>query len=169
MVRSEWLCCTLRARVWTNSHVPVTVPGTRRGGHGHGRTRGEDRGTSGGHNAPVGIAVSQIISTAGLILALAVHPNGSHSIDVNTVGWILFVLGEGGPLLDPLLWSEWGLGYMRRTAVADRGASYLESLPVWLDNGDRNPFCAAEAKLARTLRIRTCPSTCASTQTPARN
>jgi hypothetical protein len=49
----------------------------------------------------VGIAVSLIISTAGLILALAVHPNGSHSIDVNTVGWILFVLGECGPLLDP--------------------------------------------------------------------
>jgi hypothetical protein len=72
----------------------------------------------------VGIAVSLIISAAGLILALAVHPNGSHSVDVNTVGWILFVLGLVGLLLDLLLWSEWGPGYMRRTAVGDRSAGY---------------------------------------------
>jgi hypothetical protein len=72
----------------------------------------------------VGIAVSLIIAAAGLILALAVHPNGSHSIDVNTVGWILFVLGLVGLLLDLLLWSEWGPGYMRRRTAVDRGAGY---------------------------------------------
>jgi hypothetical protein len=73
----------------------------------------------------VGIAVSLIISAVGLILALAVHPNGSQSIDVNTVGWILFVIGLAGLLLDLLFWSEWGPGYMRRrTAVVDGAAGY---------------------------------------------
>jgi hypothetical protein len=72
----------------------------------------------------VGIAVSLIISAAGLILALAVHPNGSHPVNVNTIGWILFVLGLVGLLLDLVLWSNWGPGYMRRTAVVDRGAGY---------------------------------------------
>jgi hypothetical protein len=71
----------------------------------------------------VGIAVSLIISAAGLILALAVHPSGTHSVNVNTVGWILFVLGLVGLLLDLLLWSEWGPGYLRRTTVVDRGAA----------------------------------------------
>jgi hypothetical protein len=72
----------------------------------------------------MGIAVSLIISAVGLILALAVHPNGSHQVDVNTVGWILFILGLAGLILDLLLWSEWGPGYMRRRTVATRGGTY---------------------------------------------
>jgi hypothetical protein len=73
----------------------------------------------------MGIAVSLVISAVGLILALAVHPHQSHSIDVNTVGWILFVLGLAGLILDLLLWSEWGPGYARRsTTVVDRGGTY---------------------------------------------
>jgi hypothetical protein len=72
----------------------------------------------------MGIAVSLIISAAGLILALAVHPNGSHQVDVNTVGWILFILGLVGLILDLLLWSEWGPGYMRRRTVATSGPGY---------------------------------------------
>ena len=67
----------------------------------------------------MGLAVSLIIAAVGLILALAVHPTGSHSVDVNTVGWILFLLGLVGFVLDLLLWSSWGPGYMRRrTAYA---------------------------------------------------
>ena len=72
----------------------------------------------------MGIAVSLIISAVGLILALAVHPNGSHQVNVNTVGWILFVLGLVALLLDLILWSEWGPGYLRRTRVATTGPAY---------------------------------------------
>jgi hypothetical protein len=72
----------------------------------------------------MGIAVSLIIAAVGLILALAVHPNGSHQVNVNTVGWILFVLGLVALLLDLILWSEWGPGYLRRTRVATTGPGY---------------------------------------------
>jgi hypothetical protein len=72
----------------------------------------------------MGIAVSLVISAVGLILALAVHPSGSHQVDVNTVGWILFILGLVGLVLDLLLWSEWGPGYMRRRTVATTGGAY---------------------------------------------
>lgn len=72
----------------------------------------------------MGLAVSLIIAAVGLILALAVHPTGSHSVDINTVGWILFLVGLIGFILDLLLWSNWGPGYMRRRtpyATADPG------------------------------------------------
>jgi hypothetical protein len=62
----------------------------------------------------MGIAVGLVISAIGLILALAVHPSNPGSVDVNTVGWILFVVGLVGLVLDLLLWSSWGPGYLRR-------------------------------------------------------
>jgi hypothetical protein len=62
----------------------------------------------------MGIAVSLIITAVGLILALAVHPANPGSVDPNTVGWILFVVGLVGLVLDLLLWSPFGPGYMRR-------------------------------------------------------
>jgi hypothetical protein len=71
----------------------------------------------------MGLGISLIITAVGLILALAVHPTGSHPVDVNTVGWILFVVGLIGFVLDLLLWSEWGPGYMRRTYAAE-GTAY---------------------------------------------
>src|SRR3954453_18097387 len=72
----------------------------------------------------MGIAVSLILAAVGLILALAVHPTGTHQVDVNTVGWILFIVGLIGFILDLLLWSEWGPGYMRRTTVATAEPGY---------------------------------------------
>lgn len=72
----------------------------------------------------MGLAISLIISAVGLILALAVHPTGTHQVDVNTVGWILFLVGLVGFILDLLLWSQWGPGYMRRTTVASAGPGY---------------------------------------------
>jgi hypothetical protein len=72
----------------------------------------------------MGIAVSLIISAVGLILAIAVHPTGTHQVNVNTVGWILFVVGLAGLLLDLLLWSEWGPGYLRRSTVATSRPGY---------------------------------------------
>ncbi len=72
----------------------------------------------------MGLAVSLIIAAVGLILALAVHPTGTHQVDVNTVGWILFLLGLVGFILDLLLWSQWGPGYLRRTTVSTAGPGY---------------------------------------------
>jgi hypothetical protein len=71
----------------------------------------------------MGIAVSLIITAAGFILALAVHPTHPGSVNVNTVGWILVVVGIVAFILDLLLWSEWGPGYMRRTTYATAGAA----------------------------------------------
>ena len=50
----------------------------------------------------MGVAVSLIIAAVGLILALAVHPASPGSVDVNTVGWILFVVGLVGFIADVL-------------------------------------------------------------------
>jgi hypothetical protein len=74
----------------------------------------------------MGVAVSLIIAAAGLILALAVHPASQGSVDVNTVGWILFIVGLIGFIIDLLLWSSWGPGYMRRDSayVERRGSVY---------------------------------------------
>ena len=69
----------------------------------------------------MGIAVSLLIAAVGLILALAVHPANPGSIDVNTVGWILFLVGLIGMILDLVLWSSWGPGYLRRRTT------YVES------------------------------------------
>jgi uncharacterized protein DUF6458 len=69
----------------------------------------------------MGLGVSLIITAVGLILALAVHPSGSHQVDINTVGWILFLVGLVGFVLDLLLWSSWGPGYLRRTTVTHTG------------------------------------------------
>jgi hypothetical protein len=68
----------------------------------------------------VGVAVSLIIAAVGLILALAVHPVNPGSVDVNTVGWILFVVGLIGLVLDLVLWSSWGPGYLRRDTYVER-------------------------------------------------
>lgn len=70
----------------------------------------------------MGIAVSLVVTAAGFILALAVHPTHPGSVNVNTIGWILVVVGIVAFILDLLLWSEWGPGYMRRTYVADGAA-----------------------------------------------
>jgi hypothetical protein len=71
----------------------------------------------------MGIAVSLIIAAVGLILALAVHPANPGSVDVNTVGWILFLVGLVGMILDLVLWSSWGPGYLRRRTT------YVEAAP----------------------------------------
>ena len=79
----------------------------------------------------MGIVVSLLISAVGLILALAVHPTNPGSVDPNTVGWILFVVGLVGLILDLLLWSSYGPGYLRRTTVIDhRAGAYPARRPV---------------------------------------
>ena len=80
----------------------------------------------------MGLAVSLIIAAVGLILALAIHPTNPGSVDVNTVGWILFIVGLIGFLVDLLLWSSWGPGYLRRrTAYVDDGVTYARRRPEY--------------------------------------
>lgn len=69
----------------------------------------------------MGFLVSIIVIAVGFILALAVHPTHPGSVDVNTVGWILVLVGFIGFLADLLLWSSWGPGYLRRRTYVDDG------------------------------------------------
>ena len=69
----------------------------------------------------MGFLVSLIITAVGFILALAVHPTHPGCVNVNTVGWILVVVGLVGFIADLLLWSSWGPGYLRRTTYVDQG------------------------------------------------
>jgi hypothetical protein len=74
----------------------------------------------------MGLAASILVAAVGFILALAVHPTHPGSVNVNTVGWILAVVGIAGALIDLLLWSSWGPAYARRmpAAPAPRGRRY---------------------------------------------
>jgi Domain of unknown function (DUF6458) len=88
----------------------------------------------------MGVAVSLIIIAVGLILALAVHPSGSPSVDPNTVGWILFIVGLVGLLLDVILWESWGPGYLRRrTAYVDRGYAVRPRRRTVVDEVEEGP------------------------------
>jgi hypothetical protein len=72
----------------------------------------------------MGFLVSIIVIAVGFILALAVHPTHPGSVNVNTVGWILVVVGFVGFLADLVLWSSWGPGYLRRRTYVDQGPGY---------------------------------------------
>jgi hypothetical protein len=66
------------------------------------------------------LGISLIVIAVGAILAWAVHPAHPGSVDVNTVGVILLVVGLAGFLLDLVLWSEWGRNYRRLEVVVHR-------------------------------------------------
>lgn len=78
--------------------------------------------------------IGLVITAVGFILALAVHPENPGAVDVNTIGWILVVVGIVAFLADLLLWSSRGPGYLRRTTVVNdpgyggypaRGSGYV--------------------------------------------
>jgi Domain of unknown function (DUF6458) len=71
----------------------------------------------------MGMPISLLLIAVGLVLALAVHQTGSPSVDVNTVGWVLFAVGAAGLLLSLILWESWGPGYWgwHRGAYAQPG------------------------------------------------
>ena len=77
-----------------------------------------------GDNGAMGFLVGTIVTAVGFILALAVHPTNPGSVNVNTVGWILVVVGLVAVLADLLLWSSWGPGYLRRRTYVDHGPGY---------------------------------------------
>ena len=67
----------------------------------------------------MGIGVSLILIAVGAVLAFAVHVTTT-GFNVNTVGYILLIVGAVGALISLVFWSSWG-GVGSRTYVADRG------------------------------------------------
>jgi hypothetical protein len=64
--------------------------------------------------------VGLVITAVGFILALAVHPHSNSSVNVNTIGWILVVVGLVAFLTDLVLMMTRGRpGYLRRTTVVN--------------------------------------------------
>jgi hypothetical protein len=69
----------------------------------------------------VGIGVSLILIAVGAVLAFAVHVTTT-GFNINTVGYILLVVGAVGALISLVFWSSWGgVGGSRRTVVEERG------------------------------------------------
>ena len=65
----------------------------------------------------MGIGVSLILIAVGAVLAFAVHVTTS-GFNVNTVGYILLVVGVVGALISLVFWSSWGgVGGARRTVI----------------------------------------------------
>ena len=65
----------------------------------------------------MGIGVSLILIAVGAILAFAVNADVS-GLEVETIGWILLVVGIVGALLSMMFWSSWGgWGGRRRESV----------------------------------------------------
>ena len=72
----------------------------------------------------MGLGVSIFLIAVGLILALAVHTSTS-GFDINTIGWILAIVGAIGLVLSMIFWSSWaGPGYFTR-----RRTTYVDDAP----------------------------------------
>jgi hypothetical protein len=80
----------------------------------------------GAHHVPqegieMGIGVSLFLIALGAILAFAVNA-AVDGLELDTIGWILMVIGGIGLLLSLLFWSTWGgfAGRRRETVVEER-------------------------------------------------
>jgi hypothetical protein len=74
----------------------------------------------------MGLGVSLLLVAVGAVLGFGVHAAGTHPVDVNTVGYILLVIGLVGFLLSLVWWESWaGPGYWtRRRSVVSEGPAY---------------------------------------------
>jgi beta-lactamase regulating signal transducer with metallopeptidase domain len=71
----------------------------------------------------MGLGVSLILIAVGAVLAWAVNVD-TNGFNVNTIGWILLVVGIVGAILSMIFWSSWaGPGYWttRRRRYVDEG------------------------------------------------
>ena len=69
----------------------------------------------------MGLGVSLFLIAVGAILTFAVNATVS-GVSINTIGWILMIVGAVGILLSLLFWSSWGgTAGRRRTTVVDDG------------------------------------------------
>jgi hypothetical protein len=73
----------------------------------------------------MGIGVGIFLTAVGAILTFAVSAHVS-GVDINTVGWILMIVGIAGIALSLIFWSSWaGPGYF----TGRRRATYVEEGP----------------------------------------
>ena len=73
----------------------------------------------------MGLGVSILLIAAGAILAFAVNTTVS-GVDIQTVGWILLIVGIIGAVLSMIFWSSWaGPGYWR----GRRCGGYVDEAP----------------------------------------
>ncbi len=72
----------------------------------------------------MGIGVSIFLIAVGAILAFAVDAEVS-GLDVQTVGWIVLVVGALGLVLSMIFWSSWG----GPGAIGRRRTTYVEEGP----------------------------------------
>ena len=71
----------------------------------------------------MGIGVSLILIAVGAVLAWAVDVSTS-GFNINTIGYILLVVGIVGALISLVFWSSWGgVGGGRRTVVDEGPAT----------------------------------------------
>jgi hypothetical protein len=71
----------------------------------------------------MGLGVGLILAAVGAVLAFAVNTDVS-GVNINTIGWILLVVGIVWILLSLVFWQSWaGPGYWsrRRTTYYDEG------------------------------------------------
>jgi hypothetical protein len=74
----------------------------------------------------MGVGVSLILIAVGAVLAWAVNVSTS-GFDVNTVGYILLVVGVIGLILSMIFWSSWaGPGYFTRERASGRRRTVVE-------------------------------------------
>lgn len=73
----------------------------------------------------MGIGVSIFLIAIGAILAFAVNASVS-GLDIDTIGWILMIVGVIGLVLSMIFWSSWGgPGYVTRR----RSTTYVDDAP----------------------------------------
>jgi hypothetical protein len=70
----------------------------------------------------MGIGVSLLLIAVGAILIWAVNVTVS-GLELQTIGWILLVVGAIGGLLSLIFWSSWG-GFNGRRSVRDDEVVY---------------------------------------------
>lgn len=81
----------------------------------------------------MGIGTSIFLIAVGAILAFAVHVTNTSGIDINTIGWILMIVGALGAVLSVAFWGSWGGfgGYRRRTVVDGAGQTVVRDREVY--------------------------------------
>jgi len=73
----------------------------------------------------MGLGVSILLIAAGAILAFAVNKEVS-GVDIQTIGWILLIVGIVGGVISMIFWSSWaGPGYWTNR----RGGRYVDEGP----------------------------------------
>ena len=74
----------------------------------------------------MGLGVSMLLIAAGAILAWAVDADVS-GVNIQTIGWILLIVGIVGAVLSMIFWSSWaGPGYWSNRR---RGPGYVDEGP----------------------------------------